>query len=97
MKINNFIPRIKYSYQYLTHFRLVALSGKVHIHNCTRNLHYWEEELSRGVYCSICGKTVSQETYERPIDIDEDMAGSWSVVPSSPGTEAYEPTSWGNE
>jgi hypothetical protein len=88
--------RFKNIYEYITHIRLFAF-GKLNIHNCTRNLHYWEEELSRGVYCSICGKTVSQETYEpyeRPIDIDEDMAGSWSVVPSSPGTEAYEPTSW---
>lgn len=88
--------KFKNIYEYIIHIRLFAF-GKLNIHNCTRDLHYWEEELSRGVYCSICGKTVSQETYEpyeRPIDIDEDMAGSWSVVPSSPGTEAYEPTSW---
>lgn len=83
---NNLTLRFKSIYEYLTHFRLFAF-GKMNIHNCTNNLHYWEEELSRGVYCSICAKTVSQETYERPIDIDEDMTGSWSTIPSNSNKE----------
>lgn len=61
---------IKSLYEYLTHIRFFGApdylkNRKINIHNCTSNLHYWEEELSRGVYCSICGNTVSQETYDK--------------------------------
>ncbi len=90
---NKLISRFKSIYEYLTHFRLIAFD-KINIHNCINNLHYWEEELSRGVYCSVCSKIVSQEAYEpfyeeneRLIDIDEDMTGSWSTIPSNSNKE----------
>jgi len=79
MKISNLISRFKNIYEYITHIRLFAF-GKLNIHNCTRDLHYWEEEYSRGVYCAVCGKSVSEETYERSVDIDEDMPGSWFKI-----------------
>lgn len=63
MKIDDFKSRVESVYLYLTGVRLRAFN-KVNIHNCTNNLHYWEEELSRGVYCATCGRIVSKETYQ---------------------------------
>jgi hypothetical protein len=32
-------------------------------HNCNNHEMYFEEEHSRGMFCNICHKTLSQETF----------------------------------
>jgi len=63
--ISNLKSRFKNIYEYITHIRPFAF-GKLNIHNCTRYPHYWERDYSCGVYCAVCGRSVSEETYERP-------------------------------
>lgn len=32
-------------------------------HNCNEWQMYWQEENTRGIYCAICGNTISEERY----------------------------------
>jgi len=51
---------------------VTALTAKVILsehqpHFCKRNELYWEDEFSRGTFCAICGKTISEDNYEMEI------------------------------
>ena len=33
-------------------------------HNCNKHQLYFEDELSRGTFCSVCNKTVDEEIFQ---------------------------------
>ena len=33
-------------------------------HNCNKHQLYFEDELSRGTFCSVCNKTIDEEIFQ---------------------------------
>ena len=41
---------------------IVRYVGKKH--NCNKHELYFEDELSRGTFCSVCSKTIDEEIFQ---------------------------------